>query len=305
MPTPLPPGVRVIVRDWLSANHVLLLSREGSVLIDTGYGRDVATTLALVRAALGDEPLAAIVNTHVHSDHIGGNERLAAYYGCSISVPAGDAAAVDAWDERALLLNYADQQAARFRHHTTLAAHDVRRWGELEWRAVAAPGHDMGALVFYNAEQRLLISGDALWEYGFGFVFPPEIDPACLPATRATLDVIAALDVRCVIPGHGEPFIDVAAALDRAYARLEAMERDSARTARSTLKSMLAFSLLAHGCMELAELPRYVEHVGIYRDLNRVLLHLAPAALAEMLVGELERAGVARREAGWLVPRSG
>ena len=36
----------------------------------------------------------------------------------------------------------------------------------------------MGALVFYNAEHRILISGDALWEHGFGFVMPPEIDPA-------------------------------------------------------------------------------------------------------------------------------
>ena len=68
----------------------------------------------------------------------------------------------------------------------------------------------MGALVFYNPEHRILISGDALWEHGFGFVMPPEIDPAALPATRATLEMLAALDVRIVIPGHGEPFTDVA-----------------------------------------------------------------------------------------------
>ena len=67
----------------------------------------------------------------------------------------------------------------------------------------------MGALVFYNAEHRILISGDALWEHGFGFVMPPEVDPAALPATRATLEMLAALDVRVVIPGHGEPFTDV------------------------------------------------------------------------------------------------
>ncbi len=59
-----------------------------------------------------------------------------------------------------------------------LPADTTHVWGDLEWQALAAPGHDMGALVFYNAEHRILISGDALWEHGFGFVMPPEIDPA-------------------------------------------------------------------------------------------------------------------------------
>ncbi len=77
-------------------------------------------------------------------------------------------------------------------------------WGGLEWQALAAPGHDMGALVFYNPEHRILISGDALWENGYGFVMPRALDPAAMPATRATLEMIAALDVGIVIPGHGD-----------------------------------------------------------------------------------------------------
>ena len=48
---------------------------------------------------------------------------------------------------------------------------------------------------------------------------PREIDPAALPATRATIDMLAGLDIRVVIPGHGEPFTDVAAALARARKR--------------------------------------------------------------------------------------
>ena len=34
----LPPGIKVIVRDWLNANHVLIAGRDGCVLIDSGYG---------------------------------------------------------------------------------------------------------------------------------------------------------------------------------------------------------------------------------------------------------------------------
>ncbi len=152
-------------------------------------------TLALVASRMGldGRPLAKLVNTHCHSDHMGGNAALRRAYGCPIAVPAGEAPLIEAWDERTLLLGYADQRAERFAVDEVLLPGATYSWGDLEWRALAAPGHDMGALVFFNDEHRILISGDALWENGYGFVMPPEIDPAALPATRATLEMIAGL----------------------------------------------------------------------------------------------------------------
>ena len=41
----------MFVRDWLSANHVLLKSRDGHVLIDSGYVRHAPLTLALLDSA--------------------------------------------------------------------------------------------------------------------------------------------------------------------------------------------------------------------------------------------------------------
>jgi glyoxylase-like metal-dependent hydrolase (beta-lactamase superfamily II) len=276
----LPPSVRVIVRDWLSANHVVLRSPRGHVVIDTGYVSTVELTLALLAspAALGGEPLAKIVNTHCHSDHVGGNAALRRRYGCPIAVPAGEARAVNEWDQKTLLLDYAGQECERYRHDELLHPGERYRWGELDWEALATPGHDMGALVFHNREHRILISGDALWEHGFGFVMPPELDPACLPATRATLDRISALEVRTVIPGHGEPFHDVAAALERAYRRLEAFEADSMRIAR-------------HGA-----------ETGFYRDLNTTYFRQPPEALADWLGAELLAAGALASDGDDLVP---
>ena len=88
----LPPQVHVFVRDWLSANHVLLKSPAGHVLVDTGYVRHVPLTLALLASprGLGAEPLAQVVNTHCHSDHMGGNAAVARAYGCGIAVPEGE-----------------------------------------------------------------------------------------------------------------------------------------------------------------------------------------------------------------------
>jgi glyoxylase-like metal-dependent hydrolase (beta-lactamase superfamily II) len=298
------PQMHVFVRDWLSANQIVLRSREGGVVIDSGYGKHAPLTLALVASRMGldGEPLTKLVNTHCHSDHMGGNAALRRAYGCPIAVPAGEAPLVARWDQQALLLDYADQRAERFAVDEILQAGSTQVWGDLEWQLLAAPGHDMAALVFFNDEHRILISGDALWQNGYGFVMPPDIDAAAPPATRATLEMIAGLDARYVIPGHGEPFTDVAAALERALRRTAAFEADPLRLARHALKVVLVFALLDQERLPLAAMPAYVERVGIHRDFNARFFKLPPATLAEQLIAELERAGAVRREDGYLLP---
>ena len=301
----LPPQMHVLVRDWLSANNVLLKSPDGHVMIDSGYDKHAALTLSLVASdhGLRGEPVAKLVNTHCHSDHVGGNAAVQRAYGCPIEVPEGEAPLIEAWDTTSLLYDYADQSAERFRIDGTLDAGSTHIWGDLEWQVLAAPGHDMRAVVFYNPEHRILISGDALWENGFGFVMPRAIDPEALPATRATLDLLATLDCRVVIPGHGDVFTGVDAALERAYRRTAAFEVDDARVARHALKVVLMFSLLDKQRMSIADLPSYVERVGIYRDLNARCLHMKHQNLAEMIVRELECAGAVEFRDGYVVPR--
>lgn len=303
----LPPQVHVFVRDWLSSNNILLKSPDGHVLIDSGYGRHAPMTLLLLASGrgLGEESLSFLVNTHCHSDHVGGNAAIAQKYDCPIAVPAAEAPLVERWDGKALLYDYCDHRVERFVADRVIPPNSTHVWGDLEWVALAAPGHDMGALVFYNSEYRILISGDALWEHGFGFVMPPQVDPAALPATRATLEMLGRLDVRIVIPGHGEPFTDVAGALERARKRIDAFQADTQRVARHALKVNLMFSLLDKQRMLLPELPAYMERVGMYREFNALYFDLPPTRLAELLVGELVKAGAARIDSGSVVPTTG
>ncbi len=298
----LPASVRVLVRDWLSANNILLLQPGYNVLVDTGYVSRAHEMLHQLRdpALLGERELHLIVNTHCHSDHMGGNALLAREYNATIAIPAGEVAAIQAWDTRALWLDYADQRAERFEARLTLVPGETYRWGELRWQAIAAPGHDMGALVFYCAEEGLLLSGDALWENGFGIVMPDV--PGALAATRSTLETLATLEVRLVIPGHGQPFADYAAALDRSFARLRAFEAEPARMARHVLKVMLTFTLLERGRLPRSTLAQYLEGIPVYRDYNARYFGLSAHALADRLVQELSHAGAIRSSGAFLLP---
>jgi hypothetical protein len=67
--------------------------------------------------------------------------------------------------------------------------------------------------------------------------------------------MLGALDISIVIPGHGEPFTDVAGALERARKRVAAFAGDSRRIARHALKVNLMFSLLDKQRMPLAAFP--------------------------------------------------
>ena len=298
------PGVHAIVRDWLDANHVLVTGRDSAALIDTGGSASVGRTLALVRSpsALGERPLTRIVNTHCHSDHMGGNAGIARAYGAPISVPLAAAPVIDAWDTRELLLDYADQDAERFSYTDTISPGEVFRLGDSEWQALAAPGHDMGALVFYAPEHRVLVSGDALWEHGFGLIEPIERLEERTAAQRATLERIAALDVAWVIPGHGAPFTDAGAALARAFRRLDAYAADPVKLARHCLKALFMFTLLGRGRMAVGTLPEYFDRVDCYREYNARFFGLSPGALAESITGDLLRARAIEQRSGDLVP---
>ena len=291
----LPPQVHVFVRDWLSSNNVLLRSASGNVLIDTGYVKHAPLTLALVasRAGLDGHVLSLVVNTHGHSDHIGGNAALRRAYRCPIALPAAEADVIDAWDERTLLLGYAGQRADRFTVDVRLRAGTGERWGDLDWEVIAAPGHDQGAVVFYNPLHRILVSGDALWEDGFGFVMPTSVDPAAMPAARATLATLRALPVDIVIPGHGEPFTDVDGAVARALSRLDALESDPDRAVRYAVKVVFGFLLLERERIELARLPADLHRIGFFREFDERFLGLGPDDLAGWLVDALVRAGAA------------
>jgi glyoxylase-like metal-dependent hydrolase (beta-lactamase superfamily II) len=298
----LPASVHVLERGWLSSNNIVFLGKDSTAIVDTGYCSHAQQTLALVQHVLQDRPLDILCNTHLHSDHCGGNHVLQqAYPQARTLVPAAELPRLQQWDRMRLSFEAAGQQCEAFRADGIISPGDKLWLGDLEWQAMYAPGHHPYSCLLYCAEHGILISADALWQKGFGVVFPALDGYGGFKEVRATLDMIDDLQPKIVIPGHGKPFTEVEQALKEAYARVAYLEADPLRNAQNGIKVMLKFILMERQKIPLAEVPKLLKAIPLVRAANRNFMNFGDIHLAHWAITQLRRAGAVAVEGSFLV----
>jgi glyoxylase-like metal-dependent hydrolase (beta-lactamase superfamily II) len=243
---------------WPGVPHVnawALTSGDGIVLVDTGYHEDgslpeLERTLALIDRRLEDVRL--LVCTHAHSDHYGLAAPIVERAGCELWMhPRHEHMARAMSDpERSL------ERRVEVARQSGVPVEPLRRWAEERresnpgiaaaiepdrelvpgvevetdhgaWSVHYTPGHAPSHVVLFQAEQRLLLSGDHL----LGRV-SPYFDYGWTPDPVAefldSLDTVDALDARLCLPGHGRPFGDVPARIEanrtEIHAKLDEIE---------------------------------------------------------------------------------
>jgi glyoxylase-like metal-dependent hydrolase (beta-lactamase superfamily II) len=293
LPVLLPAGVTVFERGWLSANNVLLCDADSATLVDSGYVKHATQTVALVEQALQGRPLDQLANTHLHSDHCGGNQALQARYpALQTWIGPGLADAVHDWDEDALSYKPTGQNCPPFKFNGLLMPGATHRWGGMDWEVHAAPGHDPHSVILFAPEHRLLMSADALWQNGFGVVFPELVGQAAFDKVGQTLDLIERLNPATIIPGHGAVFTEVAPALALARSKLEAFTESPERHGRYGIKVLLKFKLLEWGQISKAEFDTWAQGVPYLQELHtRFGQGMARSTWLDMVLAELERSG--------------
>lgn len=298
----LPSTMYVLERGWLSSNNIVFVGKDHTAVIDTGYATHAEQTLGLVKFALNGRTLNSIYNTHLHSDHCGGNKILQDHYKkVRTIIPVAEMSKIQNWDRTKLTFELTGQHCERFNATDVMHPGDKVRLGDMDWLALSAPGHDPHSVVFYCEKEGLLISADALWEKGFGVIFPEiEGNPGFAEA-RATLDMIGELDVRIVIPGHGKPFKDIKQALSIAHSRIDFLQADPARNAENAVKVLLKFLLLDRQQIKLSELPRMLHDIPMVSAANKYYLKFGLIHLAHWAVNQLRRSGVAEVNGDYLL----
>ena len=241
----LPDGMHVFERGWLSSNCILFDDGQTSSLVDSGYCTHSAQTFDLVSSKLGSRPLDFLINTHLHSDHCGGNAALQARYSDMLTlIPPGQSALVEDWDPVGLFYTPTGQLCPRFCFKETLDVGASIQLGLQTWQIHAAGGHDPHAVIFFEPIDRVLISADALWESGFGVIFPELEGIEAFTDVALTLDVIERLNPKLVIPGHGPIFKYTPQVMATARQKLNGFVNDPVKLARHGAKVLLKFKLL-------------------------------------------------------------
>lgn len=222
------------------ANAWALAAGDGVVVVDTGMSCEGAFERlegGLAAAGFAIEDVQRVVCTHAHADHAGQAAPLARAAGCELWLHAdhrhGTAPLADREAEVARRIATgrrcgvpADALAA---YAAAIRAQDLgfdgiprpdrvlRDGVEIEtacgtWRVVETPGHAPSHVCLHEPSTGLLLSGDHLLErpsLGFDHGFTP--DP--VGELLRSLTRIEGLGARLVLPGHGEPFEDAAAAI--------------------------------------------------------------------------------------------
>ncbi len=242
--------------------NVWLLSEPGGYTqIDSGLG--IAATRELWEAhfsgTMAGRPLARVIATHYHPDHLGNAAWLAGLFGCPVAMTQAEfltAHAVHAggggYATRDILDLFAahgmagehlaaiERRGNQYRlgvpevpaHFERLMAGDLISAGATHWRVIPGHGHSPEHAALHCAELGVLVSGDMLLPRISTNVSVWPSEPGGDPLARfhASLAAFEALPPdTLVLPSHGLPFRGIAlrVAQLRAHhaARLDELEQ--------------------------------------------------------------------------------
>ena len=279
-------------------NAWAIASGTGIVLVDTGMhgpGSLAQLERALDQVGLRLEDVRLLVVTHAHSDHWGQAAPIVDRAGCELwmhpdhahaTATAGDPAAAlarrlevgrQSGVPEAALAAYAE----RFKDIPSGIARVIApdryllAGVELEtdlgtWTVHETPGHAPSHVCLFQAQRRVLISGDhVLGRISLYFDYGYSPDP--VGEFLASLDRVDALDARLALSGHGKPFVDVHGHIEgnrslvaqRLEATLDAV-RAAPRTAVEIAPSVYDVPLGEHNAAWfLAQTLCYLRHLEL------------------------------------------
>lgn len=223
--TELAPGIRLIPGAFVpgrqpDGNSVVIAAPGGLIVIDTGRHPEHARAILEAAKAEG-RPVVAVVNTHWHLDHVGGNPRLRSAY------PALTVYASAAFEgaRTGFLARYRKQLEQLIAETTDATAQEPYRAELARLDAGAALGPDdlvratgertiAGRRLVVGLEGPAVTAGD-VWVFdpasgvlvaGDLVTLPvPLFDTACPDGWKAALERLAAVDFKLLVPGHGAP----------------------------------------------------------------------------------------------------
>ena len=273
-------------RPFPDANLLLLPGRQPA-MVDSGFVGHAAETASWVRGHTAK--LALVVNTHWHSDHVGGNALLQAA-GAGIAASARDAEAVARRDPGCCVSEYLDQPVPPYTVDLSLEDGQQLRLGDADWEVVRTPGHTPGHLALWQPDERLLVVGDALSDYDVGWVNLALDGPDAATTALKSLQRLADLAPRILLPSHGPIPADTGAALANALRRAQRLVDDPDGAVWYGIRRVFAYALMIRGGLAVDAVEPYLHARAWLVDAAKLLRRNAEGLAAE-LVASMSTAG--------------
>jgi glyoxylase-like metal-dependent hydrolase (beta-lactamase superfamily II) len=267
--------------------NLLLMRGPTPAMVDSGFVGHAEQTADWARGQARD--LALVVNTHWHSDHVGGNGLLQAA-GAGIAASAPDADAVNGRDPGCCVADYLDQPVAPYAVDVVLRDGQILPLGEADWEIIATPGHTPGHLCLWQPDTRTLVVGDALSSYDVGWVNLALDSPEAATTALASLHRLAGLAPHVLLPAHGPIPADTTAALTAAIARTQRLVDDPHGAVWYGARRIFAFALMIYDGIPTTDVEQYLNERAWLTDAAR-LLNTTPESLTTELLETMERSG--------------
>lgn len=268
--------------------NLLLLPGPHPALVDSGFVGHAEQTREWAEARAGGR-VEVVVNTHWHADHVGGNAVLQAT-GAEIAASTPDAEAVQRRDPGCCLAEYLDQPVCPYTVDRSLDDREAVWLGETEWQVVRTPGHTPGHLSLWQPDERLLVVGDALSDYDVGWVATALDGPDAAAVAVASLERIAALHPRVLLPAHGPIPADPEAALAHAHRRAQRLVDDPDGAVWYGARRIFAYAVMIRGGIPVETVEEYLLARSWLTDAAALLRRTAEDVVAE-LVTTMRRGG--------------
>lgn len=284
-----------------SANMVLIKDQL-PILIDSGFGSDVKRTERLIReAGVSPEDLKLIVNTHYHSDHVGGNFHFQKNYGVEIAGHKWEAAMINGADAEACSSEWLDQPVEPYRVDRKLSDHDEIDTGNRILEVLHTPGHTLGHISLYDPEEKILIAGDLFHQSDIGWLNIFREGGGAIHRSMESLERLSTLPIRKAYSGHGPEITDPQASINAAWHRLEKWLTMPEKVYWHACKRIFSFTLIIKNGLAEKELESYLLQCGWFQDFALHAFRIQSDAFVQILLDEMIRSGAAKWQDGRLL----